>query len=88
MDRAPYEPDLIEQSERAIVEIRIAAAGWSELRRDVLDGSQCRDQIGLLEDETERTEPKRCERSPSASSHQLVAQVAGVEHNSEETTAR
>ena len=79
MDRALCEPDLFEQCERAIAEIRIADAGRSELRLDVLDGSQRRDQIELLEDETERMQPKCPE---------LMAQVAEVEHKSEETTAR
>src|SRR6266404_786917 len=61
MDRALCEPDLLEQGERAIAEIRIADAGRSELRLDILDGSQRRDQIELLEDETERAQPKCCE---------------------------
>src|ERR1700693_716222 len=61
MDRALCEPDLLEQCERAIAEIRIADAGRSELRLDVLDGSQRRDQIELLEDKTERAQPKCCE---------------------------
>src|SRR6478752_8232332 len=58
MDRALCEPDLLEQGERAIAEIRIADAGRSELRLDILDGSQRRDQVELLEDETERAQPK------------------------------
>src|SRR6266550_4258760 len=61
MDRALCEPDLFEQCERAIAKIRIADAGRSELRLDVLDGSQRRDQIELLEDEAERAQPKCCE---------------------------
>src|SRR5437588_3604516 len=59
MDRALCEPDLVEQCERAIAEIRVADAGRSELRLDVLDGGQRRDQVELLEDEPERAQPKR-----------------------------
>src|SRR5260370_14568630 len=56
MDCALCEPDLVEQGERAIAEIRIADASRSELHLDVLDGCQRRDQIELLEDEAERAQ--------------------------------
>ena len=56
MDRALCEPDFVEQGERAIAEIRIADAGRGELRLDVLDRGQRRDQIELLEDEAERAQ--------------------------------
>jgi hypothetical protein len=61
MDRALCEPDLVEQCERAIAEIRIADAGRSELRLTF---------------------------SIAVSVGIRSAQVAEVEHNSEETTAR
>ena len=61
MDRALCEADFVEQGERAIAEIRIADAGRGELRLDVLDGGQRRDQIELLEDEAERAQAQLCE---------------------------
>src|SRR6266496_1810662 len=61
MDRALREPDFVEQRKRAIAEIRTAHARRRELRLDVLDGGQGRDQIELLEHEAERAQPELCE---------------------------
>ena len=50
------EPDLVEQRERRAA--RVPDAGRRELRLDVLDGGQRRDQVELLEDEAERAQPQ------------------------------
>jgi hypothetical protein len=81
MDRAPCEPDLFEQCERAIAEIRMRTLGRSELASTFSTAVS----VGIKWKcwKTRSDDPLRSESSP-----QLITQIAEVEHKPEQTTAR